>query len=518
MSTYKGKPKRQNKAYKTFKKENNFGAKEVFDSRLGVLQKKADNSPRVKELESTQKNANHKNNTGIPDDLKLGMENLTGISLNDVRVHRNSNEPSNFSALAYAKGSNIHLGPGQEKHLPHELGHIVQQKQGRVKPTMQVNENIKINDDNNLEKDADNLGDKALQTSINENSQNLSEGSKNNNVIQKLGDEDMLRQQMAIRRRAISGEDNETDDNPYLIRDTESGQNTPGKLADRQTPEGGMGMSQLSQTLGEQLTKSKTEAQIKKRDQFDEFAFKQSKYADTSKPGKKNTRWNRFMNFGKSIGRGIGNLKEMAKGSWLARKFGFSGLNKNERDAANARDKDISRGQRVVDSYNKEGGKWANKADKASIGTSVGAFFAGKSPVGGKIAKNAVKSAGAFKESEYQSNVASAYNEDKGDAIVNIGSQAKGESFATKSEQSKMKGQKFATKAAGAAVDELNPFDKVNHALQELTGDTLSLPSAESAAGAAYDFANRKKTKELSEHRLRTVSYTHLTLPTILLV
>ena len=119
------------------------------------------------------------------------MENLTGISLNDVRVHRNSNEPSNFSALAYAKGSNIHLGPGQEKHLPHELGHIVQQKQGRVKPTMQVNENIKINDDNNLEKDADNLGDKALQTSINENSQNLSEGSKNNNVIQRLGDEDL---------------------------------------------------------------------------------------------------------------------------------------------------------------------------------------------------------------------------------------------------------------------------------------------------------------------------------------
>jgi hypothetical protein len=207
------------------------------------------------------------------------------------------------------------------------------------------------------------------------------------------------------------------------------------------------------------------------------------------------------MNFGKSIGRGIGNLKEMAKGSWLGRKFGFSGLNQNERDAANARDKDISRGQRVVDSYNKEGGKSAKKADKASIGTSVGAFLAGKSPVGGKIAKNAVKSAGAFKESEYQSNVASAYNEDKGDAIVNIGSQAKGESFATKSEQSKMKGQKFAAKAAGAAVDEINPFDKVNHALQELTGDTLSLPSAESAAGVAYDLANRKKTKELSERQ-----------------
>ena len=41
MNTYKGKSKRQNEANKTLKKENNFGAKEVFNSRLGVLQKKS---------------------------------------------------------------------------------------------------------------------------------------------------------------------------------------------------------------------------------------------------------------------------------------------------------------------------------------------------------------------------------------------------------------------------------------------------------------------------------------------
>jgi len=31
---------------------------------------------------------------------------------------------------AYADGSDIHLAPGKERHLGHELAHVVQQKQG----------------------------------------------------------------------------------------------------------------------------------------------------------------------------------------------------------------------------------------------------------------------------------------------------------------------------------------------------------------------------------------------------
>ena len=49
-------------------------------------------------------------------------------------------------------------GPGQEKHLPHELGHVVQQKQGKVKPTTQLKGKVNINDDAGLEKEADVLG------------------------------------------------------------------------------------------------------------------------------------------------------------------------------------------------------------------------------------------------------------------------------------------------------------------------------------------------------------------------
>jgi hypothetical protein len=68
-------------------------------------------------------------------------------------------------AHAYAQGSQIHLGPGQEQHLPHEAWHVVQQAQGRVKPTMQM-KGIAVNDDAGLEKEADVMGAKALQMII----------------------------------------------------------------------------------------------------------------------------------------------------------------------------------------------------------------------------------------------------------------------------------------------------------------------------------------------------------------
>ncbi|PCJ37331.1 MAG: hypothetical protein COA99_12840 [Moraxellaceae bacterium] len=73
-----------------------------------------------------------KNNTGLPDNLKSGIENISGYSMDDVRVHYNSTKPAQLQANAYTQGTNIHLGPGQEKHLAHEAWHVVQQKQGRV--------------------------------------------------------------------------------------------------------------------------------------------------------------------------------------------------------------------------------------------------------------------------------------------------------------------------------------------------------------------------------------------------
>ena len=102
------------------------------------------------------------NNTGLPDNLKSGVESLSGISMNDVKVHPNSDQPAQLQAHAFAQGTDIHVAPGQEKHLAHESWHVVQQKQGRVKPTTQMKGQIPVNDDMGLEHEADVMGAKAL--------------------------------------------------------------------------------------------------------------------------------------------------------------------------------------------------------------------------------------------------------------------------------------------------------------------------------------------------------------------
>lgn len=98
------------------------------------------------------------NRTGLPDDLKRGVEGLSGLAMDDVRVHRNSARPGALGAHAYAQGSHIHLAPGQERHLPHEAWHVVQQKHGRVKATMQLKGGVPVNDDAALEREADAMG------------------------------------------------------------------------------------------------------------------------------------------------------------------------------------------------------------------------------------------------------------------------------------------------------------------------------------------------------------------------
>lgn len=104
--------------------------------------------------------ASSTSNTGLPGPLRTGVESLSGVSMENVRVHYNSNEPAAVQAKAYAQGQDIHLGPGQEHHLAHEAWHVVQQQQGRVAPTMMAN-GVAINDSPALETEADIQGARA---------------------------------------------------------------------------------------------------------------------------------------------------------------------------------------------------------------------------------------------------------------------------------------------------------------------------------------------------------------------
>jgi len=100
---------------------------------------------------------------GLPAGLRAGVEASSGVDLSNVRVHRESSEPAKVDALAFARGNDIHLASGQDRHLPHEAWHVVQQREGRVKPTLQLEDGVAVNDDPALEHEADVMGDRSAR-------------------------------------------------------------------------------------------------------------------------------------------------------------------------------------------------------------------------------------------------------------------------------------------------------------------------------------------------------------------
>jgi hypothetical protein len=146
---------------------NEQASSSVSGTILHPMQLKVDGSPRQRAQQGrlTQlRNASMATTpNGLPPKLRTGIEALSGMDMGHVAVHRNSAKPAQLNALAYAQGNEIHLAPGQEQHLPHEAWHVVQQAQGRVKPTKQLKGVVSINDDKDLEREADVMGARALQ-------------------------------------------------------------------------------------------------------------------------------------------------------------------------------------------------------------------------------------------------------------------------------------------------------------------------------------------------------------------
>ncbi len=96
--------------------------------------------------------------------VKHNVSVLKGQDVTQAKVHYNSSEPAKINAAAYAQGMEVHLAPGQEKHLGHELTHVAQQMGGQVTANRQANNGlVNINDDPKLEQEADQIGAKASQ-------------------------------------------------------------------------------------------------------------------------------------------------------------------------------------------------------------------------------------------------------------------------------------------------------------------------------------------------------------------
>lgn len=171
--------------------DNRQSSIQLVSQQYAVVQRKnkmalQDNRTPTLQLVANNLTPSTENKTGLPDTLKTGIENLSGQSMDDVKVHFNSDKPAQLQAHAYAQGTDIHLGPGQEKHLPHEAWHVVQQKQGRVKPTLQMKAGLPVNDDAGLEKEADVMGDKAAQHYASDSKVGFSDNSVRSNPKQIL--------------------------------------------------------------------------------------------------------------------------------------------------------------------------------------------------------------------------------------------------------------------------------------------------------------------------------------------
>ena len=149
----------------------------------GVIQRKGEMTGNSQESSEVAR----PNKTGLPEVLKTGIENLSGYSMDDVRVHYNSDKPAQLQAHAYTQGTDIHVASGQEKHLPHEAWHVVQQKQGRVQPTMQMKGKVNVNDDVGMEREADVMGANAMQIKEEHSGETLQKKIRERRIRRRFG-------------------------------------------------------------------------------------------------------------------------------------------------------------------------------------------------------------------------------------------------------------------------------------------------------------------------------------------
>ncbi len=191
------------------------------------LQRKADLANRAAQCASLPPRPN---NTGMPDDLKSGIESLSGFSMDDVRVHYNSSKPATVQALAYTQGTDIHVAPGQEKCLPHEAWHVAQQMAGRVSPTTNIN-GMPVNDNATLEHEADVMGEKAVQCKGNNGLPSLKCMKTSSNAVQCYDHIETLEGEITL--RSTSTRDSAAGKLPHITFETMAG-------SDRWTELGGL--------------------------------------------------------------------------------------------------------------------------------------------------------------------------------------------------------------------------------------------------------------------------------------
>lgn len=164
------------------------------------IQRKGPVPPMTEEPECQYDTDNNTASDKMPVSVQAKMETSFGEDFSDVSIHKNSVQSKDLNALAYTQGNNIHFAPGQynpesqkgQELLGHELTHVVQQREGRVQPTVQK-KGIGINDDEGLEKEADEMGEKAAKDTIQSSSSASHSTEPAGSIVQKQAVNDPLK-------------------------------------------------------------------------------------------------------------------------------------------------------------------------------------------------------------------------------------------------------------------------------------------------------------------------------------
>ncbi len=102
----------------------------------------------------------------LPGEVQAKMETSFGQDFSGVTIHKDSTSAQDINAKAYTQGNHIHFAPGEynpqskegQELIGHELSHVVQQGQGKVGPGEIHSKGLEINQDEVLEKEADQMG------------------------------------------------------------------------------------------------------------------------------------------------------------------------------------------------------------------------------------------------------------------------------------------------------------------------------------------------------------------------
>jgi peptidoglycan hydrolase-like protein with peptidoglycan-binding domain len=116
-------------------------------------------------IAAAQKGRSQPGPTTMPEPVWAKMEGAFGADFSDVRLHAGSPRAAELGAVAFTQGSDVHVAPGHwapettkgQELLGHELAHVVQQRDGRVRETAR-RDGVALNDDPTLEREADAMG------------------------------------------------------------------------------------------------------------------------------------------------------------------------------------------------------------------------------------------------------------------------------------------------------------------------------------------------------------------------